>query len=363
MTVYNWPRIMEMKSNDELVEISETKPKELDEEGLIAAEIELQKRLENGLAELNKEPVFPKKPVIDEKKQSIKKSIISAILFILAFFFIFRWEFEYILILTGVLLIHELGHLAAMKAFKYKDLSIFFIPLIGAAAIGEKENITQKQKVIISMAGPLPGIIIGSIIYAHGISSESELYTRIGNLFIYLNLFNLLPLMPLDGGRILKNLFLNKNEKLSIIFLWISIACLILIALKMEAFLLLIIPVFLFTQISVQSEYSKIRKLIISKEFDINKNYNDLSNEEYWLLRDVLAINMKTISKMIEPKRYVETDNEKNVINVLNQILQKDSLKRIGIGGKIFFTFLWIISFILPLVALLVYYSFGLIKI
>ena len=250
-----------------------------------------------------------------------------------------------------------------MKAFNYKDLNMFFIPLLGAAAFGTKKDITQKQKVLIAMAGPLPGIIIGSIIYANGYASENDVYMRIGNIFIYLNLFNLLPIMPLDGGRILKDLFLHKKEKISIFFLWVSITCIIIIALKTEAFFLLLVPVFLYTQINVQTEYSKIRKLIANKGFNINKEYDDLSNREYWLLRDELALNMKLIPKMIEPKRYIITSNEKKVINALNNILQNDTKNDIGIGGKTVFIFLWITSFLIPIIILFVYYGLGLIEI
>lgn len=362
MTAYNWPRIMEMKSNEELVEITEANPEEFDQEGVTIAEIELKKRIENGLFDLNKEPEFPEKPIIDQR-QSYKKSFFSAIIFIAAFYFIFKWDLSYIFILTGVILIHELGHLLAMKAYNYKDLNIFFVPLLGTAAIGSQEDISQKQKVWVSLAGPLPGIIIGSFIYASAYAMNSELYMRIGNIFIYLNLFNLLPIMPLDGGRMLKDLFFHKKEKVSIIFLWISITILIIIAIKTEAFMMLLIPLFLFTQISVQNEYIKIRQLLIDKGFDINKGFEDLSNKEYWLLRDELAINMKTISRLVDPKRYVQVSNEKVVINTLKQILQKPILKELGSGGKILFILLWIGAFLMPILILLGYYILGLIEI
>jgi Zn-dependent protease len=362
MTAYNWPKIMEMKSNEELVEITETNPEGLDHDGLLMAEAELKKRFENGQFELNKEPKFPEKPILDHKNQSYHKSILSAIIFIAAFYFIFNWELSSILILSGVLLIHELGHLLAMKAFNYKDLNMFFIPLLGAAAFGTKKDISQKQKLFISLAGPLSGIIIGSFIYAHGYAADNDLYIRIGNMFIYLNLFNLIPVMPLDGGRMIKDLFFYKKEKISIIFLWISIACLIILSIKMEAFLMLIIPVFLFTQISVQTEYKKIRQVLIDKGFDINKAYEDLSNEEYWLLRDELALNMKTISRIVDPKRYIQVANEKIVVNSLKQILQNPSVKKLSTGGKVFFILLWISAFLIPFLVLAASYILGLIE-
>jgi Zn-dependent protease len=349
-----------MKSNKTLAEMAEANTKEY-QEALSIAKTELKKRIKNQFSELNSQSEFPEKPIISHKKQSYKKSFFSLIIFITAFYFIFDWDLSYILIISGVLLIHELGHLLAMKAYKYKDLNIFFIPLFGAITSGTKKDISQKQKVLISLAGPLPGIIIGSFIYANGYALGNDLYIQIGYIFIFLNLFNLLPVMPLDGGRILKDLFFYKKEKISIIFLWVSIVCLIIISLKIEAFLLLLIPVFLYSQISIQNEHIKIRQLLINKGFDINKDFEKLSNEEYWLIRDELAINMKIISRIVSPKRYVEVSNEEAVVNTLIQILQKPLQKKMSIRSKICFTFLWISAFLIPFLIFMGYYIIGLI--
>lgn len=136
---------------------------------------------------------FPPKPEEEVKKQSITRSLLSLGLFVGAFYLIFRWDITYILVLAGVILIHELGHYVAMRIFKYKELGIFFVPMIGAFATGSKENISQKQQVIILFSGPLPGVIIGSILYYFGLRDESEFIMRTANIFILLNLFNLLP--------------------------------------------------------------------------------------------------------------------------------------------------------------------------
>src|ERR1035437_97005 len=73
---------------------------------------------------------YPEKPLEEQKQQPIYRSLMSMALFIAAFYFIFRWDFTYILVLAGVVLIHEIGHYLAMRIFKYNDLSIFFVPLV-----------------------------------------------------------------------------------------------------------------------------------------------------------------------------------------------------------------------------------------
>ena len=67
-----------------------------------------------------------------------------------------------ILILTLIVSVHETGHLVAMRTYHYKDTGIFFIPLLGGLAKGTKREISQKESAIVLLAGPLPGILIGS---------------------------------------------------------------------------------------------------------------------------------------------------------------------------------------------------------
>lgn len=66
-----------------------------------------------------------------------------------------------LLLILLVLLIHESGHWLGMKIFKYKDIQMFFIPEFGAAVSGTESTPCAKQKAIVSLMGPVLGIIIG----------------------------------------------------------------------------------------------------------------------------------------------------------------------------------------------------------
>lgn len=350
MTVYNWSRIVEMKSDLELQEIVDNQALDYDNEAISAAEKEIEVRINN--ESFDTEPVFPEKPILNETNNSLRKSVLSLAAFIAAFYFIFKWDLKYIIILVGILLIHELGHYIAMRLYKYKDLSIFFIPLIGAATFGQKDEISQKQNAIIALAGPLPGVVIGSILLGYGMTYEHELLIKTGEIFLYINLFNLLPVMPLDGGRIIKSLFFETNEKINIAFTIISMIAIVFFALMQGIYALLIIPIFLYSQIVSNLETNKVRQIIKDKGFVLNKSYEDLSNEEYWLLRDELAINMKLFAKMITPQKYISRPDEKVVINQIKKIIQKDPVKDIGVIGKILFVFVWLLVFVFPLITL-----------
>lgn len=295
---------------------------------------------------------FPQKPIEETKQQSINRSLISLGLFIGVFYLIFKWEITYILVLTGVLLIHEIGHFIAMRIFNYKDLGIFFVPVIGAFATGTKENISQKQQVIVFLSGPLPGVIIGLILHYFGVSNQNEFLLRTSNIFIVLNLFNLLPVMPLDGGQIVKSMFFENNEIISKIFIFFSIAIMTYYALNSQSYFLLLIPFFLLMQISAQSQIKKVRNGAAIKGINLDKSYNELTNEEYWLLRDEIGSHMKYFQSYITPKKYVIAANENKIIKQVKAIIQKKPTEDLKIFGKILITILWILTFIIPLIVL-----------
>ncbi|MBE9115427.1 tetratricopeptide repeat protein [Lusitaniella coriacea LEGE 07157] len=143
-------------------------------------------------------------------------------------------------IFMGVLTLHEGGHLLAMKAFGYQDTSVFFVPFFGALATArQKEDATLSQKVVISLAGPLPGLILG---IACAIASHNNTYPdwvrEVSWMLISLNLFNLLPIYPLDGGKVADLLLFSKIPYLGVIFKGFGVAFLALLGLLQPILLL-----------------------------------------------------------------------------------------------------------------------------
>lgn len=108
--------------------------------------------------------------------------------------------------LLAVLLVHELGHLSAMWAFGYRNLSIFFLPFIGAAATGHKPHASPWQEAIVLLAGPVPGLVLAlaaTQIPSGALPLPATEFLRSFFWFaLVLNLFNLLPIGVMDGGRL-----------------------------------------------------------------------------------------------------------------------------------------------------------------
>lgn len=123
-----------------------------------------------------------------------------------------------VLILVGVLFIHELGHLVGMWLFGYRDIKLFFVPFFGAVITTRNAVAPPWQRAAVLLLGPLPGICAGLAIYAAAQPPEGTFLFELAIVFILLNAFNLLPLVPLDGGRVLEVLLLTRLPILATIF-------------------------------------------------------------------------------------------------------------------------------------------------
>lgn len=111
-----------------------------------------------------------------------------------------RWDGEFVGLLLVVLVFHELGHFFAMRLFGYRNVRMFFIPLFGAAVSGRHFNVSGWKKSLVSLMGPAPGIFLGVAIGIAGIALERPGLIKLALLLEILNVINLLPVLPLDGG-------------------------------------------------------------------------------------------------------------------------------------------------------------------
>jgi len=147
--------------------------------------------------------MYPEKPRLETKKN--KKSdgfgmtIFSIILFVSSMLWLFSDSLLFILLLVFVLLFHELGHYSFMRLYKYENVRMLFIPLMGAFVQGMKEKYSQLQSFLVIMAGPIPGLALGILFFILAQNYQSDWMMTISLLFIFLNGINLLPLDPLDG--------------------------------------------------------------------------------------------------------------------------------------------------------------------
>lgn len=127
-----------------------------------------------------------------------------------------RYTVQDILILIGVIFFHEIGHLIAMRAFGYADLKMFFIPLFGAAVSGQARDVSAQKRAIVSLMGPVPGLVAGLVCLALFRATGEKMLEQVGIVFLVLNAVNLLPFPPLDGGRFVFHVLLCRSPGLEL---------------------------------------------------------------------------------------------------------------------------------------------------
>jgi len=113
------------------------------------------------------------------------------------------------------LLVHELGHYFSMRYYKCENIKIIFFGLV---AITQTDSIIESRfkRIVISLAGPLPGIILGLILMFTS-DNESRL-NSFAKIMVLINAVNLIPISMLDGGNIFENLFVLKHYRATGIF-------------------------------------------------------------------------------------------------------------------------------------------------
>jgi stage IV sporulation protein FB len=306
--------------------------------------------------------VYPPKPEPEEKKGNVWiRSITSLALYLLIGYYFFSANWILVLILTGIVLFHELGHFLAMKIYDYKELGIFFIPLLGAYASGTKREVSQKQSAIILMAGPMPGIILGIILYFLTNDRFADLpYQAFGllritaTLLIFLNVLNLLPVYPLDGGQLVNRLFLDDTNFIGKIFVLLSALALgyFLVRLGMTNsyfYVLLLFPVMMLVRLVTEDKNEKLTKAIESRGINLEKTYEEISDEEYWRIRNLLIENNYPTLKNINPAPpYEYSANEDKVITAIENLLQRTIVQDLSWFGKIIIILIWVGSFAAP---------------
>ena len=110
------------------------------------------------------------------------------------------------LILAAITL-HEAGHAVAMRLLGYRDVHVFFVPLLGAITVGRSVTTTVRDRLAVLLAGPVPGLCLAVVLLVIDQAYASATLLRMSALaLLILNGLNLLPFTPLDGGRALETL-------------------------------------------------------------------------------------------------------------------------------------------------------------
>lgn len=296
------------------------------------------------------EKTYPPKPVYNPQVMNPWKNLISLLPFLLLFGMIYNWNIGLLSMITGIILLHELGHAIAMKIFKYTDVSILFIPLLGGAATGEKLEASQKEECIVLLSGPLPGMILGMLLWIFPFELDWMNSNKLAVYLVIINGFNLLPILPLDGGRLVQNLYFKNNDTITRIFLFVSIGALMYYSIYAGEYTLLILPFFLVLQFINHFQAMKLKKELTAQNIDIKQTFDQLSDADYWEIRDEMGTRLSNFKNIITPGEHQESGREEVVIKYMRNFLRKPLREDLSPFGLLGFTIVWLAFIVIPIV-------------
>jgi Zn-dependent protease len=102
------------------------------------------------------------------------------------------------------LFVHEYGHVHAMRRTGMKVRGMYFVPFVGALAVTDDAFTSRRQQVYVALNGPLWGSLLALVPIALWLWQGDPLWAAVAAWWALINLFNLLPISPLDGGRVMQ---------------------------------------------------------------------------------------------------------------------------------------------------------------
>jgi Zn-dependent protease len=116
-----------------------------------------------------------------------------------AYALIWGWQFAVGFVL--LLLLHELGHVIQLRREGIEASAPMFIPFLGAVISAKSLGDDAAAEARVGLAGPILGTVATLAPLAIWLATGNELFQALAYVGFLINLFNLLPVLPLDGGR------------------------------------------------------------------------------------------------------------------------------------------------------------------
>jgi Zn-dependent protease len=111
------------------------------------------------------------------------------------------WGLPFAVGFVVLIFVHEFGHVLELRRQGVPASAPLFIPFLGAV-IGMKQLPDDAWKEArVALAGPILGSVGAAAFWIAGEMADSDLLRALGFVGFFLNLFNLIPIVPLDGGR------------------------------------------------------------------------------------------------------------------------------------------------------------------
>lgn len=170
-------------------------------------------------------------------------TVLSGLVSIFLYGLAFGWPFG--VGFVAILAIHELGHYFAIRQEGLRASLPVFVPFFGAYIALRQQPLDAWQEFKIAAAGPVFGTVASAAALAIGVffapAGSAGLYASLAYTGFFLQLFNLIPVTPLDGGRIV--------AAISPALWWVGLPILVLAALFFHSVFTGMIALFVLVQL------------------------------------------------------------------------------------------------------------------
>ncbi len=126
-------------------------------------------------------------------------TFLSMMLSLGVYWTIFGWKFALGLVLS--IYIHEMGHVIALRRLGFQATAPMFIPGFGALIRLQQQVVNPTEDAEIGLAGPIYGLGAATLALGIWLLTREPIFAAIAGVNAWINLFNLLPVYTLDGGR------------------------------------------------------------------------------------------------------------------------------------------------------------------
>ncbi len=123
----------------------------------------------------------------------------TALVSVAAYSLLWGWSFAAGFVI--LLFIHEMGHVIQLRREGIKASAPMFIPFLGALITAKSLGENALAEARVGLAGPILGTVASAACWAIAEATHSDMLLALAYVGFFLNLFNLLPVVPLDGGR------------------------------------------------------------------------------------------------------------------------------------------------------------------
>jgi Zn-dependent protease len=111
------------------------------------------------------------------------------------------WGFPFAAGFVALLFLHELGHVIQLRREGVKASAPMFIPFLGAVIAAKSMGRDAAAEARVGLAGPVLGSLASLVPLGIWLATGSDFWRALAYIGFFLNLVNLLPVLPLDGGR------------------------------------------------------------------------------------------------------------------------------------------------------------------